>query len=546
MRKPYSIEKEKSALDLVEESFHLLRLASPGTHATYFVGTLPFILALLFFWSDMSRSPFADQRLTSAAFGLTLLFGWMKICQTIFAARIMAQLSGEPPPRWTATRLWKMTVAQMILQPFGLLLLPLSLVLLFPFGWVYAFFQNSTVLGASETAVVPLLAQAWRQARLWPTQNHGVILMLKGLSFIVLFDLLLGWAGFVFLLQSFFGIQTAFTQSHWAFLNTTFFAVIVGLLYLCMDPLVKVIYATRCFYGDSLHTGRDLKADLQNFKLSPATALAALLFLTACPAFAVEKNDATAAPRPSALESASISPAELNQSIEKVLRKREYTWRLPREKDLADKSSRENGFFKKIAEWGKAVQDGIDKFIKWLTRGKKPNMSVPGNAQHWFIVMRGLTLLLILALIFAAVWLLVKVWRRYERDHAVVLSSLASGPNPDLNDESVRADQLPEEGWLRMARELWAKGEFRLGVRALYLASLAHLAERRLLTIARFKSNREYQLELSRRAHTEPELLDLFSSNVCVFERIWYGAHAVSAELFEQFANNLERMKSRS
>jgi hypothetical protein len=155
-------------------------------------------------------------------------------------------------------------------------------------------------------------------------------------------------------------------------------------------------------------------------------------------------------------------------------------------------------------------------------------------------------LLLILALVFAAVWLLVKIWRRYERDSAVILSTSPVGPQPDLNDESVRADQLPEDGWLRLARELWAKGEFRLGVRALYLASLAHLSERRLLTIARFKSNREYQLELSRRAHTQPELLELFGSNVSVFERIWYGVHAVNAELFDQIANNLERMKASS
>src|SRR4051812_2406045 len=543
MKKRTSMEKEKPALDLIEESFHLLRLASPGTFVAYFVGTLPFVLGVLFFWSDMSRSPFAAQRLATAALGLAVLFCWMKLWQTVFATRLLAQLSGDASPTWTVARLWRTAMAQAIIQPLGLFLIPLSLILLFPFGWVYAYFQNAGVLGATETAVLPLFGKAWREARLWPAQNHGVLLMLKGFSLIVFFDLLLGWAGFVYMLQSFFGIQTAFTQSLWAFLNTTFFAVLVSLLYLCIDPLVKTIYATRCFYGESLHTGRDLKAELKLFRPNLVAGLAALLFVTTLPALSAERQPPSQVTTSPAVTRGAIAPAELDQAIEKVLRKREYTWRLPRSTDSLDKNPKENAFVKKISDWGKAIRDGFDRFIAWLTRGKKPNMSTPGSAQTWFIVMRGLMFLLILALLFSAVWLLIKIWKRYERDGVVALAAAPAGPNPDLNDEGLRADQLPEEGWLSMAREFWAKGEFRLAVRALYLASLARLSERRLLTIARFKSNREYQLELSRRAHSQPELIDIFRSNISVFERIWYGVHAVNAELFEEFAANVERMK---
>jgi len=48
-------------------------------------------------------------------------------------------------------------------------------------------------------------------------------------------------------------------------------------------------------------------------------------------------------------------------------------------------------------------------------------------------------------------------------------------PVPDLADENIRADQLPEDGWTKLARELLERGEFRLAMRAFYLASLAHL-----------------------------------------------------------------------
>ena len=43
-------------------------------------------------------------------------------------------------------------------------------------------------------------------------------------------------------------------------------------------------------------------------------------------------------------------------------------------------------------------------------------------------------------------------------------------------------------------------------MRALYLATLAHLADREMITIESYKSNREYEDELKRRAHEHGEL----------------------------------------
>ena len=98
---------------------------------------------------------------------------------------------------------------------------------------------------------------------------------------------------------------------------------------------------------------------------------------------------------------------------------------------------------------------------------------------------------------------------------------------PDITDESVGADQLPEDGWTKMAHELLARGEFRLALRAFYLASLAHLAERNLISLARFKSNHDYERELTRRAHAFPALLELFEETVSAFDRVGYSPHAL-------------------
>jgi hypothetical protein len=81
-------------------------------------------------------------------------------------------------------------------------------------------------------------------------------------------------------------------------------------------------------------------------------------------------------------------------------------------------------------------------------------------------------------------------------------------------------------------------------MRAFYLASLAHLAARNLISIARFKSNRDYERELSRRGHSFPELLSLFGQNVLSFEKIWYGVHDITLDAVNQFALKVERIKT--
>src|SRR3546814_13944901 len=85
----------RTALDLLEDAVHLLRAAPVSTLAVYYVGGLPFMLAYLFFWSDMSRSAFARERLEPLAALLTILFVLMKVCQFIFVRRLSEKEIGR-------------------------------------------------------------------------------------------------------------------------------------------------------------------------------------------------------------------------------------------------------------------------------------------------------------------------------------------------------------------------------------------------------------------------------------------------------------------
>src|SRR5580700_5242045 len=110
----------KSGFDLLEEATHLLRTASATTLAAYYLGAIPFVLGLLFFWADMSRSPFAPQQIAAASFGMTLLFFWMKFWQAIFAQRIRAQAANRDyrPPGFRACA--RIFVMQAVIKSSGL------------------------------------------------------------------------------------------------------------------------------------------------------------------------------------------------------------------------------------------------------------------------------------------------------------------------------------------------------------------------------------------------------------------------------------------
>src|SRR5688572_16433023 len=93
-------EDARGAIELIEEAFNLLRAAPFSSLAAYYTGALPFALAALYFWSEMSSGVFAEQRLVAGATSLCAFFVWMKCWQAVFARKLFARLMGEPEPRW--------------------------------------------------------------------------------------------------------------------------------------------------------------------------------------------------------------------------------------------------------------------------------------------------------------------------------------------------------------------------------------------------------------------------------------------------------------
>lgn len=635
----------KPSLELIEEATQVVRSAPLSALAGYYTGTLPFVLAALYFWGDMSQSAFAGQHLVEASLGLAVLFVWMKFWQARFAGRLRSVIvagagvesagaagsAKSLPALSVLRRSGRVFASQLALQPFGLFLLALSMVLTFPFAWVYAWIQNLTVLAeAGPAAPVALVRKAAHLAGLWPKQNHLVLLILSGFALFVFLNL----ASFSYMLpgliKTLFGIETVFTRSQTSLLNSTFFAAMTGLTYLCVDPLAKAVYTLRCFYGESLESGEDLKAELRQVEgmmtKTAAGVLVILLTVTCSAALARSADIPTkpgptgteaSSPRPSppmeergwgrggpsltvcmllenprqlnqprqtlidweacatlfasaarhqtqgdfssapvfatvfeaASESGELSPSELDQAIRHTIQQRKYTWRAPRAKVIDDEEANEGLLSrfvtraqKLMAKWFKGFGDWLDRVLRKLFQGRRVTHPAPAG-YGWMVWLQFLLYLLIAGAVAALGLLIYRVWRGRRRRAPVLAGEAVQAP-PDLDDQNVGAERLPEEGWTKLARELLARGEWRLALRAFYLASLAHLAARRLINLAKFKSNREYERELRRRANGVPELLDCFGEAVRVFERVWYGRQAIDSQLVQQFAANVERVKS--
>ncbi|MDE3099198.1 MAG: DUF4129 domain-containing protein [Verrucomicrobiota bacterium] len=540
-------QKGKGAFDLIEEAVHRLRTAPVATLAVYYLGSIPFVLGLLFFWTDMSRSPFANQHLADASLAMAVLFVWMKFWQAVFARRIRAQIAIQPPPALNLGRATRILLTQLILQPLGLFLIPLSLLPVLPFAWVYAFHQNATALADGEEGAAALFKKSCRQAALWPAQNNAALAVLLGFAFYVF----LNWAAVCLalpqLFKMLFGIQSVFTRSPWGMLNTTFFAAMFGLTYLCVDPILKTFYALRCFYGESLQSGGDLKADLKQL-LRSTQKIAAVFFIFSA-IFLSAPVTAAAVPSSGSQNVPQISPQELDRAINQTIHERKYTWRMPREK-IAETAASEGiieKFFDNIGamlrRWARAFLHWLDELLRKLFHRRHPVSYEPNTNWDWGESVQLLLWTLVVVVASALGVFLYRVWRNRHKSRTIVPTA-AILPVPDIADEDVGADQLPEDGWTTLARELLARGEFRLAMRAFYLASLAHLAARNLIRIARFKSNRDYEHELRRRGHSLPELLPVFADNISAFERIWYGMHEVNSDMVNRFASNVERLKS--
>lgn len=542
-------QRIKSALEIIEAAVFILRRHFLSILSIYFIGSLPFVTAFLYFWTDMSQSAFASEHIISASLSLALLFIWMKCWHVVFCRKVISHISLQPAPRWSLKQIFRLISSQSFFAGSGAIILPLAMIVTIPFGWIYAFYQNIYQVDNGSRSLKDIIKKSWYSAKLWPGQNHIILCIISAFSIFVFLNICVGIYILPIILKKFLGMETVFTLSGTSIFNTTFLAVTSGLTYLAVDPLIKTVYALRSFYVFSVKSGDDLKTDILHFKVTDNLLSYLVLFTV----FSVLTSSAIALAKPNtqvvySSQTKVISSDKLDRAIEKTLKQREYTWRMPKEIIEEDAKAGSLDIFAlwvkdklkflktNIKSWWEQINNWFKKFFP--DRGNQlPSGGLWHNSVYFILYITLALLLCALALI---------IWRQFQnRKNPVARTEGQAIPStPDLTNDFVDPVELPVERWLNMGYDLMKKQNMRLALRAFYIAVLSHLADKNLITIARYKTNMDYVLELKRRAHEHRELINLFSLNVRIFDKSWYGMHEVTAAILENFIDNRERMIS--
>jgi hypothetical protein len=237
-----------------------------------------------------------------------------------------------------------------------------------------------------------------------------------------------------------------------------------------------------------------------------------------------------------------ISADQLERGIRQAMQSPEYDWRNP----PPDSGKKEpwivaatDRALEAVRSFLHAIGSAIGRFLRWIFQSRG-STSAAGAAPK---VALPVSLYILTALMLVLCGLLVR-WIRASR--RVEEAGIAGAPPTAsrLDAEDVNPLDLPEQGWIAMAEASLREQNWRLAMRAFYLASLSWLGRRELIAIHPGKTNREYETELRRRTRTVPRMRELFAGNLAAYERCWYGLHDPLPEDVVEFRQRADEMKT--
>ena len=159
---------------------------------------------------------------------------------------------------------------------------PIGLIVALPFPWFIAFFRNVALFAALGVPDPVRLAR--RQATLWTRQNWGILALVSLGGLLLFANLLIIIAILPQFARSFLGIEGDFARAGFGILNLSTIAVALALTWLVIDPLLDAVYVLRCFYGESISTGEDLRAGLRK-AIASAALVVMIVLASSLPAF---------------------------------------------------------------------------------------------------------------------------------------------------------------------------------------------------------------------------------------------------------------------
>jgi hypothetical protein len=539
--KPGYQTEGKRAVDLLEEAILLLRKLPFLSWAALYFGALPYVLVFLLYLMNLAHNPAVSEQLVGYSALLAVLYVWMRVWQTAFAAQVWRERAGTSIVGWTFHSILRVACDHLRYSVVSLVGLAASTLLVFPLAWHYALHQSLVLLvipgfDTHRPGAGPV-KRSWEQARLWSGQNHLIMLLLGLISVIIFLNVAACLVVFPYLLKLLTGWESAFTRLGVRLFDFKMLFAAIVLTYLAVLPLARVVYVLRCFYGSSLKTGADLLSELRSTKV--AALILACLFLTG--------GSQVLASQPAEHEAGvsvtsahpSIPAARLDASISTVLQSRKHLWQAPAGARRNQDPSIWRDLGRAVRRWLETTADWLVRVLRWLRPADSPSRPRHGRSVDIRDVAKVLLVVCAVGLAFLITRTLLE--RRSRSGRPVAIS--ARQP-VDLRSAEVSPEELPEERWLELARDMMENGQARLAMRAVYLAAIVILGKRELVTPTRFKSNRDYLLELRRRHRGSEMPVTSFQSMIGLFEKVWYGRHEPGRTDFEEMHRLLAALRA--
>lgn len=156
----------------------------------------------------------------------------------------------------------------------------------------------------------------------------------------------------------------------------------------------------------------------------------------------------------------------------------------------------------------------IQEFMRWILSFLPERMQVrPGSAGWLTTVAQGLVVVVAAVVIFYVLRILFTRFRRPGKQRAAKKREARIVLGERLEPEETATDLLSE------AEALARRGDIRAAIRKTYIALLVELGDRKVLTLAQHKTNRDYLNAVRSIPLLHPAMRTLTES----FERHWYG-----------------------
>jgi hypothetical protein len=181
---------------------------------------------------------------------------------------------------------------------------------------------------------------------------------------------------------------------------------------------------------------------------------------------------------------------------------------------------------------GNAMEQLIERILRWLAKFLPHSKPVPPGSSRW---VADIAQVLIIGLCIGAIVLL--IWRygprlvsgrskkKKKREARIVLGETLE-PDQTAADLFAQADRLAREGNLRAA------------IRKAYIALLCELADRKMISLAQYKTNRDYLNAVRDKGSLYTSMRKLTN----IFEVHWYGVVPAGAADWDEFRNGYRKI----